>query len=72
MPLDPMQPVIKVGLVQIGELTWTRRQRQQWFMKNGIPVLKPSFTPCISGLFTLLGWFITGLYAKVQPPAGTL
>lgn len=64
MPSDQIQTTTKVGLVQIGELTWTRRQRQQWSMKNGQPILKPTFAPPASLVY--LPYSVGLLQAYVQ------
>lgn len=57
----------KIGLVQIGELTWERRRRQQWVMKNGLPVLKPSYS--LPGSFVYLPYSVGLLQSYVQKHA---
>lgn len=68
MPSERMQPTTKVGLVQLGELTWTRRQRQQWSMKNGLPVLKPTFTPPASLVYLPYSVGLLQAYAQKYSP----
>lgn len=58
---------ITVGLVQIGELTWSRRQKEQWRIVDGAPVLKPAWNP--QGKFVYLPYSVGLLQAYVQKHA---
>ncbi len=60
-------PAITVGLVQIGELTWARRDKKQWRMVNGVPVLKPPRQS--NGKFVYLPYSVGLLQAYVQAHA---
>ncbi len=56
-----------VGLVQIGEMTWARRQKPQWRIVNGMPVRKRSWqTP---GQYVYLPYSVGLLQAYAQQQA---
>lgn len=62
--MNGVEPRIKVGLVQIGELTWTRRKKEHWYVKNGLPIQKPSFVQPASLVYLPYSVGLLQVYAQ--------